>query len=290
MKQVSLLCCTLGCFLLPSLLMGQPYFGAINSTSYDRWALGLNLGTLWVQGDIQPQVPGYQVGVYAQKSIQRPFDIRFSFNWGQASGQDLSPTDGLRFNPIFNSPTDTTSQFDSTMAIFQNYQMTAMDVALEFKLNLNRVFLTNSGDNWDAYVLAGMGILLSLTRMDIYDDQAGVIYDYSTVPTDDLQKARESLKLLVDGNYETLAERDFINSTFVGKYVFNTQFVMGLGGRYRLANDLAIGMEARYTFVGSDLLDGQQWKDAFSTDPNSVRQLSNDGIVRIALTLDYTLQ
>ncbi|MEO1587685.1 MAG: hypothetical protein AAFS00_10395, partial [Bacteroidota bacterium] len=104
------------------------------------------------------------------------------------------------------------------------------------------------------------------------------------------QKARESLKLLVDGNYETLAERDFINSTFVGKYVFNTQFVMGLGGRYRLANDLAIGMEARYTFVGSDLLDGQQWKDAFSTDPNSVRQLSNDGIVRIALTLDYTLQ
>ena len=69
MKQVSLLCCTLGCFLLPSLLLGQPYFGAINSASYDRWALGINLGTLWVQGDIQPQIPGYQVGVYAQKSI-----------------------------------------------------------------------------------------------------------------------------------------------------------------------------------------------------------------------------
>ena len=66
MKQISLLCWTIGSMLFPSFLMGQQYFGATSQTSYDRWALGLNVGTLWVQGDIQPQIPGYQVGIYAQ--------------------------------------------------------------------------------------------------------------------------------------------------------------------------------------------------------------------------------
>ncbi|MEL6133670.1 MAG: hypothetical protein AAFR59_09935, partial [Bacteroidota bacterium] len=192
--------------------------------------------------------------------------------------------------PIFNDPTDSTKQFDSTLSIFQNYQLTVMDASLEFKLNLNRIIFNSGSDNWDAYVLGGMGVMLSITRMDIYDDQAELVYDYSTVSTDDPNLAKESLRFLLDGKYETIAERDFINSTFLGRYIFNTQFVMGVGGRYQIMEDISLGLEGRYTFVGSDLLDGQQWKDVVATDPSSVAQLGNDGLARIALTLDYTFR
>ncbi|MEO0896143.1 MAG: hypothetical protein AAFY71_07095 [Bacteroidota bacterium] len=261
------------------------YYGMATEVE-ETWAIGIRVGTGWVQGDIAANIPSFDGGIYAQKFLQRGLDLRFGVNIGQYSGQDFTPSTGFEMNPVLNGGADTVNFYSQGSAFFQNYRMQWMDGFLQLKLNFNRLFTQYGNENWDLYGLAGIGGVFYQTYMDAFDAN-GRPYEYSGLVTDVSERPEvlEALAIIQDGEFETRAERDFINSTNYRGFVVNTQWLTGVGVRFPITGILSLGLQADYIFMGDDLLDGQQWtNESNGTTPTATS--SNDRMIRIGLHID----
>jgi len=134
------------------------------------------------------------------------------------------------------------------------------------------------------YLLAGIGGFLYDTQVNAYNEDAATIYDYSTITaTSSASEIRSQLAELLDGTYETPAQRDLLNQRTFGNYILSSSLLVGAGFRYRASDHLALGLEAQYTMISDDLVDGQQWVN----DAIEPQSQNNDKMAALRITLDY---
>ncbi|MEM6802915.1 MAG: hypothetical protein AAF696_16010, partial [Bacteroidota bacterium] len=107
------------------------------------------------------------------------------------------------------------------------------------------------------------------------------LYDFN-IPTSLKGNAlEERLNSLFDDTYESLADRDLVNSSFIGPFTLQSYFLTGAGFRIHLTESFGIGLEGNYLFFGDDLLDGQQWQENGELSPN------RDKLLSLGLLLDF---
>ncbi|GAB4410321.1 MAG: hypothetical protein OHK0039_14600 [Bacteroidia bacterium] len=268
------LSCLLACALS---LSAQP-----GSSAPLPWAVGINAGTGLVQGDVAPLLPGVAGGVFVQKGIYQVLDMRIDLLAGQFTGIDTDPSSSFRFNAALNGQNNPQHFYDSAMQVFHNYRMNFFQLTLVPKINLNRMVRDRGSEEWGLYVAPGLGFLFYRTDIDVFDDRTGTIYDYATIAAGD--DARSALLSLLDGTYDTPAERDLLNSTQVGNFTLLTPLVLQAGFRYRLSETLALSLDLRYLFTADDLLDGQQW------GPDDQLSAGTDKVFFGGLGFDYTFR
>lgn len=271
--------------LLLSVFYCVPSFGqyyGMENTSPQNWTIGLSGGAGYLLGDVMTDLPGYQGGGYLQKNVSRVLNFRIQYHYGNNSGLNLTPSRDFRFNSALNGLQDSVHFYDSTQQVFHNYKMNYQELSFLFKLNLNRMFVSEGAENWDLYALAGVGIFLYQTRIDVYDDTEGTVYSYDNISLDDPITTELDLKEMLDGNYETPGQQDLLNSARIGAWTRKTSFVLGGGIRIKLSEVVALGLEGRMMFISDDLLDGQQWTEENLQSPD------NDRIVNAGLTLDFS--
>ncbi|MEM7658735.1 MAG: hypothetical protein AAF399_21605, partial [Bacteroidota bacterium] len=196
------------------------------------------------------------------------------------------PSTGFRLNPALNGVYNEEFFYasDSGAVVFHNYRLRSQDLSAQIKLNVNRFFAPEGGENLDIYLSAGVGIQLYQTSVDAYDGRLQQLYAYDSIPINDPAETRLALQQLSDGVYETWGERDLLNNTTVGNSLVNTIFLVGGGVRLRLSGPLSLGVEANYLFTGDDLIDGQQWLVDNTPSPDT------DKLLRVGITLDYTIE
>lgn len=277
MNMIKRRACTFCLLLLPHLILAQ-YYGLEENS--ETWCVGLKVGHVFIQGDVAPVFPAYELGVYGQKSLGRALDIRLQVQGGQARGLDGEPTYAYWANNAWNGTNNPDATYDSLGQVYYNYQMTHYDLSLLFKLNLNRLG-AYGGEGWDLYVLGGVGALMYQTRVDALNDR-NQPYEFERISASDPKEAKASLRDLLDGTYETPAEQDFITSSSLGDYRVNTFFSLGAGLKFMLGDHIGLGAEGRFTFINDDLLDGQQWAD------NQTITADTDRLISASLLLDYT--
>lgn len=263
---------------------GHAQYYGMTSSIEDTWSIGLRTGMGWVQGDVAAEIPTLDVGIFGQKYLSKGLDLRFGVNAGQYKGQDFTPTASFSSNRRLNGDSDSVSYYPEGSSFFQNYQMKWFDGYFQLKVNFNRLFSQYGTQDWEIYGLAGMGAFFYQTYMDAFDSE-GNLYDYAALVTDVSEKPEilEELEAIQDGQFETLAERDFINSRFFRGFAFNTQLMTGLGVRLPISEVLSVGLQMEYLIMGDDLLDGQQWGNENSPLEAST---NNDRLIRLGLTLD----
>ncbi|RMG64907.1 MAG: hypothetical protein D6722_16385 [Bacteroidetes bacterium] len=271
------------CLLLtgPSRAQAQYYDRA--SPFLGRWLIGLGLGHGWVDGDIHQVIPGFQVNLYAQRTVARAFDVHIDLGAAQLSGQALDPMHNVRPNPALNGSYNPGFAYDTAQAVYPNFRLRGGDLSLSGRLQLSRLFSREGQENWDFFIGAGAGAQFYRTRTDAYDEEAGTLYPYDDVSGSTPAEVRQALVLMRDGTYETIAERDIVNSTFVEGFTINSTFLLSTGLRFQLGDQIGIGAEGRMLFPSDDLLDGLQWDEQGAASPD------NDRIIRITLTLDFVL-
>jgi len=254
-SRLILICLFLGiCF--PASKGFAQYYGSASSGPEGSWSIGLILAGTQVDGDVQAVIPGIGGGIFAQKTITRVLDMRIMYQQGLNRGQGLTPSNGFGSNPALNGTYNSDFFYDSSSLVYHNYRLRSQDLTAQFKLNINRMFSAEGGEDLDVYVTAGVGIQLYQTFVDAFDELNQKVYDYSAVPQDDPFETRLAIQNLSDGTYETWGERDLLNDRTIGNNLVNTVFTLGGGIRYQLSSPIAIGLDFSYLFTGDDLLDG----------------------------------
>ncbi len=256
------------------------YYG-VSPSVVGEWAVGLQLGSNYLRGDVNQVLPGYEIGLYAQNSFSRTMDLKIMLGGGLMQGLGTTASNSFLNNSALNGEQDSVYFYDSTQMVFHNYQMQHFSASGAIKFNLNRLISPNSGDNWDLFFMAGLNFMLYETRINVYNESTFELYDYSQITATDPLEVRTQLNELLDGTYETLAQQDRLNTTQIGNRTFRSSFLAGFGFRIRATEHFAIGLEGRYNFLLDDLIDGQQWEEGNTTS------FDNDHLITAGLTLDY---
>lgn len=272
--------CLAGSLLLPASLRAQ-YYG-IDSSPERRWSLGLLLGSGILQGDVAQNGLAWQGGLRAQYAYSRALGFSLQAQRGSFRGLDLAPSQGFRFDPARNGLHDPRIAYDSGSVVFYNYHSSVWDLSASAKLFLNRLFVQDGGESWDLCLGAGIGALIYQSRTDAWDEEAEALYDFSQIPTDDPFETEATLLELLDGTYESAAERDPLRRGF-GEFTSLRSFHACAGLRFRIQDRIALGAEGRLVSVRDDLLDGRQWTEENLPSPD------NDRLIFLSLSLDFLL-
>lgn len=233
----------------------------------NRWSIGIQKGLSFVSGDVRAD-RGLAIGINARKALGHVFSIRGAISTGYARGQNWRPNGGFIHNSGLNGVSDPTANYTSASYpfVFYNYRMRYWDAGLQGVFNLGNLAFHNPNPKVSIYGFAGPGLMLYTTDLDALDEN-GELYDYSGIPSSQnitiKQDALNSLRNLMDGEYETPAESYAYKSTFRGRTVLPTiQFGGGLG--VKLSNRVDLSLEHRITWTNDDLLDGQRWEESLT--------------------------
>lgn len=272
-------------FLLMSYLPSAAQYYGVEKAREERWVVGLSAGSGLVQGDIPAQLKGLQIGVFGQKSIDRVLDIRLHLYTGQSFGLATTSTLGYENNTAWNGIVNPQATYVDTAGsainpVFLNYRMQYFEADFLFKLNINRLLNPASEPIWDLYVLGGLSAFFYNTKVDALNGRNP--YDFEQITSTDENGVRDELINLLDGEYETQAQQDFINKSGIGRFAFLTPVVIGFGYKMMLGEIVGVGIEGKFLPIRDDLLDGQRWTD---TNEDSG---DNDQLVSLSLLVDFT--
>jgi OOP family OmpA-OmpF porin len=243
------------------------------------WELGLHGGSAFIGGDVEAPFPaGYGVGLHIRKAINYTLSWRLDASYQSSKGFDArnfnylsserTYTQNVDEFPILVGYTDETTNDDN---IHRNYQNNLLAFTLDAILNIGNVLFHNPSNKWNLYGAFGLGVNIPDVSVDLLDAN-GQLYDFSTVTegvdltsNDGRNQARENLKNLLDGDFETPGgvEQDVIS---FGDYkTVIPHFSFGIGLSRKLSKRINLGIEHRILLSDNDLLDGFEKQNNIST-------------------------
>jgi len=253
----------------------------------NQWELGLKVGAFAVSGDVRSRFPGFGAGLHVRKALGYVFSIRGDFSYGTTNGLNFSPSTGYKRNPAW-APIYAPGGVIPTTPIFYNYKTNIYDFSLQGVFTINNVRFHKAKTGFNVYGFAGIGIMSYDTKVDALNGStpynfAPIIAKYSAGGFDysDRKDIKSDLKSLLDGSYETDAEKDPQQPKYKG------MVTAGLGMAFKLSPKLNLALEDKFTLAKTDLLDGQQWQE---NDPEHPAQTRDDDIYNvISLGLNINL-
>jgi OOP family OmpA-OmpF porin len=243
------------------------------------WELGLHGGTAFVGGDVEAPFPaGYGVGLHIRKAINYSLSWRLDATYQSSKGYDARGFNYLEVErtysqnidefPILAGYTDETTNDDN---IHRNYQSNILSFTAEAVLNIGNVLFHSPSNKWNLYTAVGLGVNIPDVGVDLLDAN-GQLYDFSSVTagidlttSDGRNQARDNLKELLDGDFETPGgvEQDVISFGDYKTVIPHVSFSVGISRK--LSKRINLGLEHRILLSDNDLLDGFEKQNATST-------------------------
>jgi OmpA-OmpF porin, OOP family len=244
----------------------------------NQWELGIKAGSFQVLGDVRNRLPGFGAGLHVRKALGYVFSLRGEVAWGTTKGLNFQPSSNYVKNSAWNA-------YATPTPVFYNFKTNVFDLNLQAVVALNNIRFHKAKTGFSAYAFAGIGGLIYDTKVDALNGAAP--YNFSPIITkygpsgfqySDRKDIRKDLKDLLDGDYETDAQRDPGQAELFDK-PFRPNFVGGIGVQFKLNKRLSIGIEDKISIMKSDLIDGQQWQENDANNPP----------LAIAQTRDYDM-
>jgi len=264
-------------FLLPICGFSQ-YFGE-EIAKPSSWSFGLKISASQLDADVDALGMGKQGSFFFEKKLFRTLDLRIESQIGQSKGLNLYSSNNHSLNNSLNGTQNPRVNYDSASRYFHNYQHSYGSLGIHMKVNLNRIVTVLGADDWDLYVLGGFGAYAYESKINALNAQ-GQLYNFSFTQSSDKDILQERLNGLLDDSFESPADQDPLNNTYIGTFALKTYFLTGGGIRFQLTDKVGMGAEANYLFFGDDLLDGQQWDEEGQMSP------TRDKLMSLGLLLD----
>jgi OOP family OmpA-OmpF porin len=246
---------------------------------------------------------GYNFFLTTGRNYERDQNLKFNKPLNPSPG-----TNGLGATPAFldlNGPNyydnprltaaNTKLGKDLNRMFVYNYRFLAHQVNLDLMFNLGNVLFHRERTKWGLYAFIGGSGLFFQTKYDALDKN-GQVYDFSEVNDiwengksspynndKDIKKAvYKQLKTQLDGNYETLADRDK-NAVGIKSWTIIPAFNVGAGVSFRPLKFMSISLEQRLSITANDNLDGYRW----AQDEYTGYTVSNDMLSYTSLNFGF---
>jgi outer membrane protein OmpA-like peptidoglycan-associated protein len=245
------------------------------------WELGLNAGYSFISGDVEaPAFAGYGFGLHLRKSISYVFSLRFEGVYTSSKGFDARFMDGstLRAERTFqqngNNQGTTSTYLESDNGIHRNYKTNNLFFSVEGVVNIGNILFHKERNKWGLYGVVGVGLNIPDVNIDLLNGSTA--YDFVNLRNGldltlraDRKTARERLKNLLDGEYESEGGKENNIITIFGDEKSVLPHInLGLGISKKLSKRVSLGFEYQIMLSDNDLLDGFENRTKFDETNN----------------------
>jgi len=214
-----------------------------------QWELGIKFGTPSISSDVDGLNPNFGVGVHVRKALGYLVSVRGEIFTGTAKGLGVKENYNYKNNPAWRGYNSTTDK------VFYNYKTQMSDVSAQMLFNLSNIRFHRAEPKFALYAIAGVGVTMYDVNVDALNG-GNTKYNFNSISSSlSSSETRSALKAILDGTYETPAEKK--NSGSGRTSVVSASF--GFGAAFKISKKINLAIEDRFTIVDDDLLDGQKW-------------------------------
>lgn len=254
-----------------------------------QWELGFKVGSPSINGDVAAVFPNFGWGLHVRKSLGYLLSIRGEFNSGSAKGLNWKDANNYAKNPAWagyqafvRTPSGQLNSATSVERIFYNHKTKISDLSVQALLSFSNILFHKAENKLNLYGILGVGLAFYDVNVDA-KNAAGQKYNFSGIPNgtwDTRKDTRNSLKSLLDGTYETAAEKANSGNSI-------PTVTTGFGAAFKLSKKVNFAAEYRVSFTQDDLLDGQKWSFAPLGDAAQTPQF--DAFTNLSLGLNINI-
>lgn len=246
--------------------------------------------TDWKAGDKFHTKLGF--GGHIRRSFGYVFSLRGNFMMGSTWGRNWQAAQGWSFSSIdptyhpngalagssrydeYNEDGPTPNYIDPATNtgrnVFYNYKTNIRELSISGVFNIHNIRFHKRETKIGLYGLAGIGGVAYRTMMDQLDADGNTYADrYQALVSSDIYNGNYDMRKdvlaeldnIVDGEFESQAERHFDDYTPFDKYSYKPTAHAGVGLAFKLGRVVNLALESRVTYTNDDLLDGQRWQE-----------------------------
>ncbi len=277
----------------------------------NMWEIGVSGGMFTVSGDVAAKLPTLGFSAHVRKAFGYIFSMRLQYLNGTGKGMNWLASENYGKNPAWNtnlpvgkryfSPeryangslanTDHAGNTSATKDIvFYNYKVKLQDVSLQGIITLNNVRFHKQKTGMVIYGGGGIGASWFKTMVNALDGSGNpykTLFNSTTSGTHSNRKdVLKTLKAGMDKTYETAADNEGARRPKLGDNTLKPSGTVLAGIAFKLSNRINIALEDRFTFVKSDLLDGQRWQEHAYGDAVLTSDFDSYNYVSIGLNVN----
>ena len=161
----------------------------------NQWEIGLKLGSFAFASDVRSRMPGIGAALHVRKALGYVFSLRGEAGFGIAK----NPAWANAYAPGGIVPLNN---------VYYNYKSNVYDLSLQGVVSLNNIRFHKAKTGFNVYAFGGFGGMIYDTKIDALNGSTP--YNFSSIPSGGFSKRKDikkALKSLLDGKYETTAER-----------------------------------------------------------------------------------
>ncbi|MEY3245885.1 MAG: hypothetical protein RL253_1045 [Bacteroidota bacterium] len=242
-----------------------------------QWEIGVKFGSPSIGSDVDALNPNFGVGVHVRKALGYLVSVRGEIFTGTAKGLGVKENYNYKNNPAWRGYNSTTDK------VFYNYKTQMSDVSAQMLFNLSNIRFHRAEPKFALYAIAGVGVTMYDVNVDALNG-GNTKYNFNSISSSlSSSETRSALKAILDGTYETPAEKK--NSGSGRTSVVSASF--GFGAAFKISKKINLAIEDRFTIVDDDLLDGQKWGPFPAGNPSL--SSNNDSYNFLSIGLDINI-
>ncbi len=248
----------------------------------NQWEIGIKGGAFNVGGDVPSVFPTGGFGAHVRKSLGYVVSLRAEYTYGIAKG--------LNWKSRSVGKSDAFSRYPGTTPVYDNYKSKIQDFSIESVISLNNIKFHKDQSKVLVYAIAGVGAAWWSTKVNALNGTTP--YNFASVAGNNNSNkgdTKKALKNLMDDTYETGGESNGLQQKKLFGLPFTPTASIGLGLAFKLSKRINLALEDRYTFTGSDLLDGQRYQNTIGVNNGRILGPSNDGFNYLSVGLNLNI-
>ncbi|MBK8495063.1 MAG: hypothetical protein IPL50_08535 [Chitinophagaceae bacterium] len=271
----------------------------------NMWEVGVSAGMFSVSGDVATRIPTLGFAAHVRKAFGYVFSLRLQYLNGTGKGLNWLASENYGKNPAWNrnlpagqryfSPerlnngymvySDRAGNYSPNQdQVFYNYKIKMQDLSLQGIVTLNNIRFHKQKTGIVIYGGGGIGLSWFKTMVNALDangNNYSALFNSLNSPLYSNRKdVIKALKAGMDKTYETVAENELDRRPKLGDNTIKPPGTLLAGVAIKLSRRINLALEDRFTFVKTDLLDGQRWQEhaygdaALTPDYDSYNYLS----------------
>lgn len=247
----------------------------------NMWEIGVSGGMFSVSGDVAAKLPTLGFAAHVRKAFGYVFSLRLQYLNGTGKGMNWLASNNygknIAWSNKYNAPVRVPGSPDRTIGtldptgtrpveqIYYNYKIKMQDLSLQGIVTLNNVRFHKQKTGMVIYGGGGIGVSWFQTKVNALNDN-GQPYTalFQSIQSANYSNRKDVLKALkagMDKSYETVADNELSRRPKLGNNTLKPSGTVLLGVAFKLSNRINLAIEDRWTFVKTDLLDGQRWQE-----------------------------
>ena len=277
----------------------------------NMWEIGISGGLFTVSGDVSAKIPTIGFSAHVRKAFGYVFSLRLQYLNGTGKGLNWLASENYGKNPAWNTNLPVGKRYFSPQRngagliqytdrngnvsqrqdqVYYNYKVHVQDLGLQGIVTLNNIRFHKQKTGLVIYGGGGIGISWFKTMINALDG-SGNNYSalFNSTQSANYSNRKDVLKKLkagMDKTYETVAENELTRRPKLGDNVLKPSGTVLAGVAIRLSKRINLAIEDRWTFVKTDLLDGQRWQEHAFGDAALTRDFDSYNYASLGLNVN----